>query len=108
MLSAAPGRATLSVGRDDGVVASVIEDEEPAHGAVVLGRVVLGEIVGEVVYALPPGDNDVSRFDLVSDPVVAHVESLGALLRDGLVGYTGSDGAVGLYLCGRLWETHVG
>ena len=108
MLSAAPGSTELSVGRVVGVVYSVVAHEKPAHGAVMLGRVVLGEIVGEVVDALPPGDNYVSGFNLVSDPVVAHVECLGALLRDGLVGNTGGDGAVRLYFRGRLWETHVG
>lgn len=63
---------------------------------------VLGEIVGIVVDAPPPEDNELVLADSVFEPVEPHVHGFGAALADRVVDDAGGASVVGLYGGGRL------
>ena len=56
----------------------------------------LGEIVGVVVAAASPVDEEFAVVDAIFDPIKAHVYSLDTALFDGVVGNAGGTGVVGL------------
>jgi hypothetical protein len=47
---------------------------------------VLGEVVGQIVGATPPVDEELALGDVVFDPVEAHVDGFSAALFDSVVG----------------------
>lgn len=56
---------------------------------------VLGEIVGSVGFAGPPVNVELFLADTVAHPIISHVDCLGALLFDGVVGNSGGSAIVG-------------
>lgn len=56
--------------------------------------VVFGEIVGFVQNAFSPIDHKLALAGSISDPVKAHINCLGSLLLDGVVGNAGGSGVV--------------
>lgn len=64
----------------------------------------LGEIIGEVVLTLRPGDYEVALSNAITDPVEMHVHGLGALLLDSVIGKAGSCIVVSLNWCRSLLE----
>ena len=68
----------------------------------------LGEVVSKVIGARCPVDAVLLLLDPITDPVVAHVNGLGAFNADGLVGDTLGGGVVGNDGSGGLWVTEVG
>jgi hypothetical protein len=70
--------------------------------SVVFSRVVFGGIVTPLGFALAPEDVELFLAHTVPDPVVAHVDGLGAALFDGVVGDTAGGAVVGDDDCGGL------
>ena len=64
-------------------------------------RMMLGNVVAEVFLSWVPLYVELSLFDLVNDPEVAHVHCAGALFFDGVVGDAGGCCIVDVY--GRRW-----
>jgi hypothetical protein len=58
-----------------------------AHATVVLGRVVIGEVIGEISITRPPCDLVVALTDTVTDPIIPHVHRFGSFLSDGVVAW---------------------
>ena len=84
-----------------------VEKIAGAHATMVCWRVMFGEVVGEIVGAAAPVDDELALADAVADPVETHVDGLGAALFDGVVYDPG--GAVVVYLkgSGGLRMAHV-
>ena len=62
----------------------------------------LGEIVRTIEDAFFPVDVKLALADSVADPIETHIDCLGALLFDGVVGNAGSSAIVGNDGRGRL------
>ena len=60
------------------------------------GRVVLGEIIGQIVFSPTPVDEKLTLLHAIADPVEAHVHSLGTALFDSVVDDTSTACVVGL------------
>ena len=61
---------------------------------VMRGRMVLGVVVGKILLARFPMHSELSLFHTVSDPIEAHVHSLGAFGLDSVIGNAFSCGIV--------------
>jgi hypothetical protein len=57
-----------------------------AHGTVVRGRVVLGEVIGKISVTRPPCNLVVALTDAVTDPIIPHVHRLGDASGGAIVG----------------------
>ncbi len=68
--------------------------------------VMFGEIIGIVVKAASPVDDEFAVGNAVFDPVETHVDGFGSALFDGVVGNSGSAGIIGLDGGGSLWVPH--
>ena len=75
--------------------------------AAVLGRVVLGEVIGEVLRPRSPRDRIFATCHSVADPVVAHVDGFGTLEMDRVVGEANGSRVVGDYGGGGLRVAEV-
>jgi len=62
-----------------------VEAERP-NGAMMRGRMMLGEVIREIVFAATPADVELALTDAIAHPMAAHVHCLGASLLDGVVG----------------------
>ena len=69
----------------------------------VAGGMMLGEVISLVVASRLPIDVKLALPDAIADPVKPHVDCLGTLLFDGVIGNAGSGTVVGLDGCGWLW-----
>ena len=69
----------------------------------VLGGMMFGVIVGLVALARPPDDMKLFLSDAITNPIVAHIHSLGAFLLDRVVSNAGSSAVIGGYDGWRLW-----
>jgi hypothetical protein len=67
-----------------------------AHAAMVRGRMMLGEVIGQVIATAAPVYQELALLDTVFDPIEAHIHGLGAFVLDGVIGNAGSTGIVGL------------
>ena len=67
---------------------------------------VLGEVVGQIVGAAAPVDEELAFGDAVFDPVEAHVDGFGAALFDSVIGNAGGAGVIGLDGSGWLGMPH--
>lgn len=67
----------------------------------------LRKIIGEIVCAFAPVDQEMALAHPVADPVKTHIHGFGATLFDGVVCDTGGAGIVGLDGGCRLWMSHV-
>lgn len=77
-----------------------------AHELMVLGRMVLGEIIGKIVTAFLPVDSELALADAIADPVEAHVDGFGAALLDSVVDDAFGTGVVSLDWSGGLGPAH--
>ena len=68
----------------------------------------LGEIIGIVVDALSPVDEELAVLDAIFDPVEMHVDGFGATLFYFVIGDAGGNGIVSLDRGCRLWVPHFG
>jgi hypothetical protein len=68
---------------------------------------VLGKVVGEIVFTGMPVNYELALLDSVVDPVKAHVYGFGATLFDRLIGDASGACIVGLDGCGSLWMSHL-
>jgi hypothetical protein len=57
---------------------------------------VLSEVVGQVLGTRAPVNEEVTVFDVVTDPTKAHIDSLGSPLANGGVDDTSGGGIIGL------------
>ncbi len=69
-------------------------------------RMVLGEVVGQIVGATAPVDEELALGDVVFDPVEAHVDGFGAALLDSVVDDAFGTGVVSLDWSGGLGPAH--
>jgi hypothetical protein len=67
---------------------------------------VLGELIGEIVFTGTPMNNELALLDSIADPVESHVDCFGPALFDCFVGNASGTGIVGLVWCGCLWMAH--
>jgi hypothetical protein len=67
---------------------------------------VLGKVVGDIVFTGTPMNYELALLDSVADPVIAHVYSFGATLFDRFIGDASCACIVGLDWCGSLWMAH--
>jgi len=70
-------------------------------------RMMLCEIVCEVVGTAPPEDVKFTIADVIADPIKSHIHGFGALLLDGAVGNAKSARIVGLNGSRLLWITKI-
>ena len=70
-------------------------------------RVVFGEIIATIGFALTPVDAVVAKAGAVADPVVPHVDGFAAALADGVVGDASGTCVVGLDGGGGLGVAHI-
>jgi hypothetical protein len=68
---------------------------------------VIGEVVGEVVFSGTPVDYELALLDYVADPIKAHVYGFGATLFYRFIGDDSIACIVGLDGCGGLWMSHL-
>ena len=73
-----------------------------AHCAVVLGRVVLGVVVSEIIRSGLPENLELVLADAISHPVEAHIHGFGSFLFDCVIDDAVGTRVVGLNGCGRL------
>ena len=66
-----------------------------------------GKIIGMVGTAGLPENVKLALPDLIPDPIELHVDGLGSLLFDGVIGNAASSAVVGLQWCGWLWVGQV-
>jgi hypothetical protein len=94
-----------------GVVAdyggSVDVEIKRAESLVMRRGMVLCKVVTQVCVAGVPADVELSLFNAVLDPVIAHVHSLGPFLENGFVCNVISGGIVAFELCSILGVTHL-
>jgi hypothetical protein len=69
-------------------------------------RMMLGEIVGEIVGAFSPMYYEVTLFDAVTYPIKTHDNGFGPLMFDGLIGYTCRTCIICFNGCGQLFMAH--
>lgn len=69
---------------------------------------VLGEVIGEIVFAFGPIDKKMALADAITDPIKTHVDGLGATLFDGVIGNAGSTSIVSVNTCGILRVSKFG
>lgn len=81
--------------------------EAGSKSAMMCRRMMLGKIVGVVIDATTPKNNEVTLFDSIPKPIEAHVHSFGTALSDRFVGYAGSTGVVGLNRRCWLWVAEI-
>jgi hypothetical protein len=67
---------------------------------------VLGKVVGEIVFTSTPMNYELALLDYVADPVKAHVYGFGATLFYCFIGYASRACIVGLDGCDSLWMSH--
>jgi len=67
-----------------------------AHEPVMRRGMMFGEVIGKIVFALGPVDEELALADAIADPVKAHVDGFGPALFDGVVGNAGGTGIVGI------------
>jgi len=72
------------------------------HGLMVGIWVVLSEVIGFVCGTWMPEDEILTLENVIPNPVEMHVNGLGALLLDVVIGYTSGSGVVCLNRGGRL------
>jgi hypothetical protein len=80
-------------------------EEVWAHTAVVDGRVMLGEVFSTIVCPGLPEDKDFSLAGPLLDPVETHVDGLGSLLFDGVLGESHGSGVINQWW--HLRMTHI-
>ena len=95
---------TLAVGR----AGTVCRHKLRTHVLVMSRREVFREIIGQVCVSRFPEDVEVALVYSVTDPIVPHVDCLGAALFDGVVGQANGAEVVDLYGCGALGMSHFG
>ena len=78
-----------------------------AFEAMVRGRVVFGVIVGKILGAFAPVDEEMALADTIAYPIEAHIHGFGASLFDCVVANAGGACIVGLDGSGWLWVSHV-
>ena len=76
-------------------------EEFGTHKAVMSGGMVLRVIVGKIVRAGPPVDQELSLEGSVLDPIETHIDRLGSFLFNGFVRESLGSGVV--YLYGGWW-----
>jgi hypothetical protein len=76
------------------------------HELVMCRRVKFGVVIGHVALSWSPINVEFSLLDPISDPVETHVDGMGALLLDVVVGNAAGSGIVGLDWHGWLWMAH--
>ena len=69
---------------------NLVPDVAAADFTAMLRRMVLGEVVGEVVGSGSPRDGIFATLHSITDPVIPHIDGFGALEADGVVGETDS------------------
>ena len=79
---------------------------EWSHLAVVGWRMVLGEIIGEIISALLPMDAKLALSDTIAYPIESHVNGPRSALFDGVVGNSIGDCIVSLDWGGWLGPSH--
>ena len=67
----------------------------------------LGEVIGHVIGAASPVDDEITGSNTIFDPIKTHVHGLGAFLLDGAIDNTRSSRIIGLDVCGWLRMSHV-
>lgn len=72
------------------------------HRLMMMGWMVLGEVVGVIVFTFLPMHIELPLFDAVTRPIITHVNGLGAFLLDGVIDDAFGTRVVGLDWCGRL------
>jgi hypothetical protein len=71
-----------------------------------MGRgMILGEVIGLIVFSRIPVDNELELLDPVADRVKLHVHCSGSALLNSVVGYAYSAFFVCLDVGGSLWMT---
>jgi hypothetical protein len=68
---------------------------------------VLGKVVGEIVFTGTPVNDELALLDSVADLVKAHVYGFGATLFDRFIGDTSGACIVGLDGCGSLKMSYL-
>lgn len=81
---------------------ALITNIDLAHFPMMGRRMVLREVVGQVVGAFLPVDAEVALADSVADPIKAHVYGFGSTLFDFVVDDAFGNGIVSLDWSGRL------
>jgi hypothetical protein len=66
----------------------------------------LGEVIGSIVEAFAPVNEELTSFDAIFYPVKVHVNCFGSMLFDIVVGDTGGNGIAGLDWGSQLWVAH--
>jgi hypothetical protein len=85
-----------------------VEQVHATHAAMVCKRMLFGEVIGQIVRATAPMDDELALGHAIAHPIEVHVNGLGATLFDGVVGNASGTGVVGLNGGGRLGVAHVG
>ena len=86
---------------------ALVPDVAVPDFAAVLRRMGLGEVVSEIVGAGSPSNGVLAAFHPIADPMISHVDRLGALETDGIIGETNGGGVVRDDWSGRLWVPEV-
>jgi hypothetical protein len=68
---------------------------------------VLGKVVGKIVFTGMPVNYELALLDSASDPVKAHIYGFGATLFDRFIGDASGACIVDLYGCGSLRMSHL-
>jgi hypothetical protein len=95
----------LGVVSDHGVSFAV--EMKRAESFVMRRGVVLCKVVTQVCVSGGAADVELSLFNAVLDPVIAHVHSLGPFLENGFVCNAISGGIAGFELCSILGVAHL-
>jgi hypothetical protein len=69
--------------------------------------VVLGKVVGKIVFTGTPVNYELALLDSVADPVKAHIYGFGAKLFDRFIGNASGACIVGLAGCGSFRMSHL-
>ena len=72
------------------------------------GRVMLGEVISQIVTAFAPVDVELALDRTVLEPIKAHVDVFGAALFDGVIDDSGGTTVVNLEGCRWLRMAHFG
>jgi hypothetical protein len=95
----------IAIGRSEGgVIIFCLVQHFRALGLVVLGRMVLGVIIGTVCPAAFPANVELALANAVPDPIVPHIHGLGAALLDAVISSNAAGGAI----VGDNWGSRLG
>ena len=98
----------------DGRIVGIMQIERP-NSSMMRGRMMLGEVIREIVFASSPIYVELALTDAIAYPIIAHVHCLGTSLLYGVVGdalrgvVVGADGSWSLLMAeffqrGTLWD----